>query len=55
MKKISLVIIGLGLLFMTISSSTVPVDFLLLCTGLFYIVLGWGIYLHFSKKEKRKE
>jgi len=55
MKKIGLVIIGLGLLFMTISSSTVPVDFLLLCTGLFYIVLGWGIYLHFSKKEKRKE
>jgi len=54
MKKKCLMIVGIGLLFITFSSSTVPVDFMLLCTGLFYTVLGCGIYLILNKKEKRK-
>lgn len=54
MEKWGLAVITFGLFMMTISSSTNPVNILLLSSGLFYVALGIGMIIYKKKKANKK-
>lgn len=54
MKKWSLAIITLGLLFMSMASMSNPVNLFILASGLFYCALGGWLFFRSKKKEEKQ-